>query len=106
MSACLQGKAGAPAGVALQTVPRTLSSSGKTQGILVPRPLTEMLLNVESSVAATKELLLVPEMLALSEQRLIYDSNLNLMWQPSRPASQPCFAHLIGRRWMVRETSC
>lgn len=58
MSACLQGKAGAPAAVVLQTAPRTLSPSGKTQGILVPRPLTEMLLNVESSVAATKELLL------------------------------------------------
>lgn len=43
-----------------------------------------MLLNVESSIAATKELLLVPETLALSEQRLIYDSNLNLMWQPSK----------------------
>lgn len=65
-----------------------------------------MLLNVESSVAATKELLLVPGTLALSEQWLIYDSNLNLMWQPSRPASQPHFAHLIGRRWMVRETGC
>ncbi|KAK7805313.1 hypothetical protein U0070_027152 [Myodes glareolus] len=62
-----------------------------------------MLINVESFVAATKELLLVPETLALSEQRLIYDSNLNLMWQPSRPASQPRFAHLIGRKWMVKE---
>lgn len=103
MSACLQGKAGAPAGGVLQTTSRTLSPSGKTQGILVLRPLTEMLINVESSVAATKELLLVPETLALSEQRLIYDSNLNLMWQPSRPASQPRFAHLIGRRWMVKE---
>lgn len=63
-----------------------------------------MFLNLNSPIAATKDLLLAPEALALFEQQLVYDSNLNLMWQSSRTTSQPAllFAHLIGRRWMVR----
>lgn len=46
-------------------------------------------LMLNSPFAATKALLLVPKALALSEQQLIYDSNLNLMWQSSRTTSQP-----------------
>lgn len=59
---CLQMKAGAPADVFLYSAPRKLSPGGKTQGnFTVPRLATEMFLNLNSPIAATKELLFASE---------------------------------------------